>query len=87
MSNSSLKNKKRRLVQNSTSNNIAKKKKLEDVNPKLLNTIYSSTNNIDESFENLCKQKSIKDENILKVYRDVAITGKFIQNKIINLKR
>ena len=78
MSNSSLKNKKRRLVQNSTSNNIANKKKLEDVNQKLLNTIYSSTNNIDESFENLCKQKSIKDENILKVYRDVAITGKFI---------
>ena len=87
MSNSSLKNKKRRLVQNSTSNNIAKKKKLEDVNPKLLNTIYSSTNNIDESFENLCKQKSIKDENILKVYRDVAITGKFIQNIVIDLKR
>ena len=78
MSNSSLKNKKRRLVQNSTSNNIAKKKKLEDVNPKLLNTIFSSTNNLDESFENLCEQKSIKDENILKVYRDVAITGKFI---------
>ena len=78
MSNSSLKNKKRRLVQNSTSNNIANKKKLEDVNQKLLNTIFSSTNNIDESFENLCKQKSIKDENILKVYRDVAITGKFI---------
>ena len=87
MSNSSLKNKKSRLVQNSTSNNIAKKKKLEDVNPKLLNTIYSSTNNIDESFENLCKQKSIKDENILKVYRDVAITGKFIQNIVIDLKR
>ena len=78
MSNSSLKNKKRRLVQNSTSNNIANKKKLEDVNQKLLNTIFSSTNNIDESFENLCKQKSIKDENILKVYRGVAITGKFI---------
>ena len=78
MSNSSLKNKKRMLVQNSTSNNIANKKKLEDVNPKLLNTIFSSTNNLDESFENLCEQKSIKDENILKVYRDVAITGKFI---------
>ena len=78
MSNSSLKNKKRRLVQNSTSNNIANKKKLEDVNQKLLNTIFSSTNNLDESFENLCEQKSIKDENILKVYRDVAITGKFI---------
>ena len=87
MSNSSLKNKKRRFVQNSTSNNIAKKKKLEDVNPKLLNTIFSSTNNLDESFENLCKQKSIKDENVLKVYRDVAITGKFIQNIIIDLKR
>ena len=40
--------------------------------------MFSITTNKDEGFSNLCKKSSIKDENNLKVYHDIAVTGKVI---------
>lgn len=60
------------------SKKTAKKIKLEYANSKQLNTVVGSANNIDESFVNLSKKSSIKDENILKVYHNIAVTGKIV---------
>ncbi len=76
MSNSSLENKKSLFVKSSNCKHNAKKMKLENVNQKLLNYVVKSMDKIDDSFEDLCKQKCINDEKSLQMYHDVAVTGK-----------
>ncbi len=79
MSNSSLENKKRLLVKCSEKEKVAKITKLKNVNTTLLNSVVNSTEEIDDSFENLCKQKFITDEKSLQIYHDVAVTGSFVE--------
>ena len=78
MSNSSLQSKNNLIRKNSESKPIAKKKKLESINPKLLDSVVNTTENLDNSFENLCKQTCINDEKSLQAYHDIAVTGKNI---------
>ena len=80
MSNSSLENIKGSLVKSSESKKEANKMEIDNVNSTLLNSDVNSTENIDDSFENLCKQKSINDEKSLQMYDDIAVTGKIINN-------
>ena len=79
MSNFSLLNKKRLFVKSSGNENNPKKKKLDNVNSTLLNFNDNSTDNIADSFENLCKQKCINDEKSLKIFDDIAVTGKIFK--------
>ena len=76
MNNKSLENKKKLLVKSSEKEKVAKKIKLVNVNTTLLNSVVNSTDNINDSFEILCKQKCINDEKSLQMYHDVAVTGK-----------
>ncbi len=78
MSSSNLENNKRLLVKSSEKEKFTMNKELENINPKLLNSDVNSTENIDDSFDNLCKQKSINDEKFLQLYDDIAVTGKTI---------
>ena len=82
MSNSSLENIKESLVKSSESKNNANKIEIDNVNSTLLNF----TDNKDDSFENLCRQKSINDEESLQMYHDVAVTGKIKKNITKNIK-
>ena len=40
--------------------------------------LYNSTENIDDSFESLCQQKSIDYEKFLQAYGHVVVTGKHL---------
>ena len=86
MSNKSLENKKRLFVKSSEKGKVAKKIKVENVSTTLLNSVVISTDNIDNSFEILCKQKCITDEKSLQLYDDIAFTGKIIQVINENIK-